>query len=411
MHRRLLCLLPAVALACDPSGSKSADTSAPGGSDTGSAGTTDDSGDTGDNEPAAEGCRAQPRDADADRALLVNLAYDGDGTGWTVFTLSADGSLTPTGASFSGGRTYLNPGVFTPDGSLGVVALDDGTLAFFAVDDSGGVTVVETGFTTGFYAESLAMHPSGERLYIADRNWVENGGGVYVLDLDCETGLPSLPTDLPLDSLGRLAEAKLPGGILTVPGRLDRLVMVAGEGRTDVTLLDANTGEALDQIDAFLDDDDAWLATGAITPAGDLVLVTDTSSWSARENAVAAITLAGDSLGHAGIDDLFDGVGIGIGADGTTAVVSSGFGDDILRLSLDASAADAVSVEGSLSTTGGRPQIPGGIVTVQRGSLAGTSLVAEVTGIRQLALGPDGMATDLGVTGGITNPAGMLLQP
>ena len=78
----------------------------------------------------------------------------------------------------------------------------------------------------------------------------------------------------------------------------------------------------------------------------------------------------------------------------------------------DAAAADAVTVEGSLTASTDPPQLPGGIVTVQRGNLAGHSLVAEVYGIRSIQLGPSGEAMDLGLTGGrLVNPAGLLVQP
>ena len=161
-----------------------------------------------------------------------------------------------------------------------------------------------------------------------------------------------------------------------------------------------------------MDADDAWLSTGAITPSGDLVLLTDTSAWSDRPNAVAAVQLSGDQLTHAGVDDLFDGVGMAISPDGTTAIVSSGYDDDILRLSLDATDSDAVSVEGSLATSVDPSQLPGGMVTVQRGTLAGYALVAEVYGLRSVQLGASGEALDLGITGGrLVNPAGLLLQP
>lgn len=414
--RTHLCLaLTCAALGCDPTESKSSrggstdDTAAESESPT-----TEDSEDSEDSgSPAtAPGCRSEPRASDADRTLLVNLPYSGDGSDWAIFTLSADGTLTDTGASVSGGRTYLNPGVFTPDGSLGLAPLEDGTVAIFAVDEAGTVTVVESGYTSGFYAEAVAMHPSGERAWIVDRNWEENGGGLYVLDLDCETGTPAVPTDLPVDAAGRLVPAKLPGAALPVPDRPDRLVLVAGPSPTDLALIDTTTGTVLDEIDAFLDEDDAWLATGAITPTGDLVLLTDTSIWSSRANAIAAIALSGDTLSHAGLDELFDGVGIGISPDGTTAIVSSGYADDILRLSIAPGAVDPVSVIGSLRTSDSPSQLPGGIVTIQRGTLAGLSLVSEVYGLRSIQLGFDGEAMDMGLTGGrLTNPASMLVQP
>lgn len=404
---RTLLFCTVLLAACDPTGKSTAppadheDTASEG--DSGDSGTTDD----GIDDPIeGEGCRSEYRDPDADRTVLANLSFQGTGENWAVLTLSADGTLTDTGETVSGGRTYLNPGVFTPDGSLGVVALDDGTLTIFAVDDSGAVTVVDAGWTTGFYAVSVGMDASGERIYVVDQNWEENGGGLYVFDLDCETGLPSAPTDLPLDSLGRLVEAKLPAAALPIPGRFDRLAMVGGVDGHDVTLIDTTTGTVLDELDVF--GDDGWLSVGAINPAGDLLLLTDTSVWSEEENSVAAVTIDGDTLSLAGRSGLFDGVGIAMGPDNTTAVVSSGYADSIIRLALSTS----VDVAGTLSTSGGSPQLPGGMVTVQRGTLAGHTLVSEIYGLRNVMMGIDGEALDLGVVNVRSEtPAGVLIQP
>lgn len=413
IHRaavRPCAVVAAFAIGCEPAGKTTGDSGTTGTTDTSD--TADDTGDTGDTPPV-DGCRATPRDADADRVVLVNLPFDGSGQDWAAFQLGADGSLTDTGATLTAGEAYLNPGVFTPDGSLGVVALEDGTISVFSVDDAGTVAVVDAGWTSGFYAVGLGMDPTGERVWIADQNWVDNGGGLYAIDLDCETGLPSVAADLPVDPAGRLVPAKLPAAALPVPGRPDRLVLVGGEnGLDDVTLVDTTTGTVLDAVDAFDDPEDAFLGTGAITPDGSLVLLTDTSSWSEREQEVAAVALDGDTLRPAGVDDLFDGVGLAVDPGGSTALASSGFADELIRLALHPDQPDAVTVAGTLSTDGGPPQLPGGMVVVQRGALAGLVLVSEVYGLRSVMLGEDGAATDLGVTGGrLSNPGSMLIQP
>ena len=343
-HPFLLCIV----LGCDPGGAKE-----PGaiGADTGAApGDTDNTDDTDDTDEAddsgtpdaGDGCRSEPRDPDADRVVLANLPYEGTGADWAVLTLSAE-APSPTRARRSQRDAPTSTPAVHPDGSLGIAPLDDGTISIVEVDAGGSVRVVEAGFTTGFYAEAVAMHPSGERVYVVDRNWEENGGGLYVLDLDCSTGAPSVPDDLPVDELGRLVATRLPAAALPIPGRPDRLVLISGPTPADVRLIDTTSGAILDEVDVF-PDDDAWLTTGAITPAGDLVLLTDTSAWSSRDNALAAVRVTGDSLTDVGSDALYDGVGIGISPDGTTAIVSSGYGDDIVRLSLDATAADAVTI-------------------------------------------------------------------
>jgi len=384
------------------------------GDDDSAATETGDTGDTGDTDPgfpAVDGCRAEYRDPELARTVLANLPFEGDGSDWAVLELSIEGELTDLGARVTAGAAFLGSGAFTLDGSLGVVAQDDGTLAVFEVDSAGNVTVVESGWTSGFYASAVSMHPSGERAWVVDQNTVENGGGVYAVDLSCTDGTPSASA-VPVDTLGRIYAANLPAAALSVPGREDRLIVVgAQEDGADVSLLAVPAGTELDRIDAFSDDDDAWLTVADISPQGDLVLLTDTSAWSDRENAVAAISLQADILVHAGVDDLFDGVALRIGPDGTTAVASSGYADAIVRMAVDTTAPDAVTVQGTLHTDGGSPQLPGSMVSVQRGSLGGLVLVGEVYGIRAMMMGLDGDATDLGVTSGLSNPGALLVQP
>jgi len=385
-------------------------TKSPGSTDSGTGeedtGSEDDTG-----FPAAEGCRAAHRDSEQARVVLVNLPFDGAGESWAVMDLDISGALSDTGTRVSAGAAFLGSGAFTPDGSLGVVAQDDGSIAIFAVDAAGTVAVVEPAWSSGFYASAVAIDPSGERAWVVDQNTVENGGGIYAVDLDCTDGTPSA-ADLPADTLGRFFSAGLPGAAVPVPGRFDRLLVVGGQDDgTDVSLLSVPDGAELDRIDAFNDSDDAWLTAADITPAGDLLLLTDTSAWSTRDNELAAIAIDGDSLVQAGVDSLFDGVAVRVGPSGSTALVSSGYDDAIVRVQLDASASDAARVDGKLLTGGGDPQLPGGMVSVQRGSLAGLALVAEVYGVRSVMMGVDGAATDLGVADLPSNAGALLVQP
>ncbi len=407
MNPRALLLLPLTWTGCESTGAKNAP------DDTGVSETTTD--DTGSPElPVAEGCRATPMAPNAPRTALVNLPYATGGEGdWAVLSLDSDGTLTDTGATVTAGRSYYGRGAFSPDGSIGVVPLDDGNIAVFSVDESGDVAVIDTGWSAGFYASAVSFDPSGEWVWVSDGNTTGNGGGVYAVAIDCDTGAPSVPIDdrLMVDEMGKVVAANLPANAMSVPGRSDRLVVIGGDNAgADVQLVEPSTGAILSAVDAFGDDDDVWLTSTAISPFGELVLVTDTSAWSSRENAIAAVRISGDTVEAAGIDDLFDGVGLGMSLDGTTAVASSGYADDILRLSIDPDDADPVQVLGSVATTDGSPQLPG--IMVSTVGADGATLVVEVYGVRTLLLGSDGAVTDLGVTGGrLTNSGGLLVQP
>ena len=46
----------------------------------------------------------------------------------------------------------------------------------------------------GIYIQSILIHPSGEYLYAIDPNWPENGGGIYRINIDCQTGDLDVPS-------------------------------------------------------------------------------------------------------------------------------------------------------------------------------------------------------------------------
>ena len=46
----------------------------------------------------------------------------------------------------------------------------------------------------GIYIQSILIHPSGEYLYAIDPNWPENGGGIYRINIDCQTGELDAPS-------------------------------------------------------------------------------------------------------------------------------------------------------------------------------------------------------------------------
>jgi hypothetical protein len=61
------------------------------------------------------------------------------------------------------------------------------------------------------------MDPDGETLWIVDGNWANNGGGLYRVELDCETGEPG--------AVEKVRESKLASALLIG----ERVVLVANE--------------------------------------------------------------------------------------------------------------------------------------------------------------------------------------
>lgn len=384
-------------LACTPA-PDSTDLHADPGTDTADTGGSTDTGDTadtydtGDTDPPVDGCRATPRGADLDRALVLSFPYTKTGKAastWEVLTLKADGTLTRPGTSFTMGRAFSGVAAFSPDGTLGVVPQDDGTLGIFTVDDKLLPTVVEASWAgdggDAFYAGAVVFDPSGERAWIVDGNWENNGGGLYEVAFDCATGAPTL---IGRTIASKLAVALLPDG--------DHAVLVAagaaGEEGGDAWLLDGwpDAPTVAGKVTLF-DYEDAILASGAL--AGDTLVVGDNSSFSASDNHVAA-ALVGDSLtSPAAPTVLLDPVAMVASPDGDAVLVSSGFGDSLYVLSVGDG---KITKSSKLSAAG--VALPGSSVVITRGTLAGTALVAENVAVRQVAFDGAGGAADQGAT-------------
>jgi hypothetical protein len=339
---------------------------------------TDGSDGTDGTDTPTEGCRAEPRPADADRMVIVSFRYNDDYDhvdSWGVFRLTADGTLTTTGERLEvDGATTSRP-VFTPDGSLALIAGDDGDLGVVAFEDD-TATVVEAHWNPGFWASAVAMDPSGERAWVINQNWEDSDGGLYELALDCETGLPSL--------VGKVASTRLALNLLPLPGRLDRAALVAvhgpeGDTGDEVMLLDIPTMDQLAGAPVF-SHDDAFFADAATTPDGGLVLVNDVSSWSGEPQGVGAVRIDGDTVTTAGFTEVYDPASLVVSPWGDAALVSSAFGDEVVVFGVDAASTDPLGPATRVSGAG----VPTWMVGIDRGLLAGRVLLVEAEGIRQL---------------------------
>jgi len=345
------------------------------------------------------GCPRTPSTPDRARHVVVSRPYDAAGAkagGYEVLDLSVDGTLTRPGRLFTMGRSLTGTIAFTPDGEVGIAALEDGKLGVFRLDPTGSPTVVHAELAGAFYASRVIIEERGDRALILDSNTRENGGGIYLVTIGC---------DGTLTEHGLLAAGKLPAGMAfggSAPAGVPAIVAAAGllDSPTgdDVHLLDwSDTPRRIVGIDAF-GDDLAIVGGTALTHTGETLLVGDVSQFSGVPNRVAVVSI--DNGLHPELTaqptlPVEDPEAIVASPFDDTAIVASAFGDALFVL--DAGGPQGTwRVRGEVTYRGAPPQLPGDLATIDRGSLAGRVLVSENVSVRQLAFRPGGVVEDLG---------------
>ncbi len=343
------------------------------------------------------GCARAPANADRVRYAVVShpfAAAGGSAPRFEVLTLSASGELSAPGTFFDLGDRPAGGGeiAFTPDGQVGLVALEDGTLGAFTLDEAGNPTVTHASFSGPFYAGDVVVHPSGDRAFVIDHDAMPGrGGGVYEVAIRC---------DGTLVDMGRVLAASSPqvlrfrdDGSMLLSAR-----SVDGGGSTgdDVYALSGDPAFGVtDGVDAF-GDDDAITSEIDITADDRYALVSDNSI--ATVNRVAVVGLDGGGLSAVQllprIPDPYDVV---TSPFGDSAIVVSGVdGDAILVFSYEPTATEPFTAEGELSYVGAPPQLPANAVLIERGRLEGLVLVAENVAVRRVRFEASGGVTDLG---------------
>jgi hypothetical protein len=403
-HRRALTLLMLLPLACRPAdpqrhdpGDLPDDTGTP---DTGdSDADTDTDTDTDTEIEPAEGCRAEPLEADRDRLVVVSYPYSSSGSqanSWGVFTLDTSGALRDSGARVDMGRANGGHVAFTPDGSIGMVAQDDGSVGVFEAVSASEVRVVHRRFEGGFYASAVVSDPSGEVAWIVDGNWANNGGGLYRASIDCDSG--------ELGPAERVVEAKLPSWLGFLHRRHDRAVLVGREadgaqaGEDAFLLEPGQIPSLLDGADLF-GDDEATTAGSAISFDDATLLVGDYSFYSGIPNRVAVAALSDGGLAPLQVlDNIDDPVDIVASPYADKALVLSGYSDALFVLDYVPGAAAPYSYAGEPSYQGASPQLPTAADQVTRGSLRGLVVLTENQGLRRVRFSEGGV-DDLGLSG------------
>jgi len=360
-------------------------------------------------------CPRTPAAADRPRRVIVSHPFSAT-TGkkaplFEVLDLSADGTLTRPVAPviFSMGPALAAPIVFTPDGEIGLVAQDDGSVGVVHLPATGAPEVIHAAFQQGFYAHSIVVATDGTRAYILDSSTSNNGGGVYEVPIGCDgkLGTPSLVVS------GGKANA-----MALLPTDPTKAVLAAGKAfdspsGQDAHLVDLLSRARVGGAGAF-GDSDAIASSVAVTPDGKYALIADDGVFTGDRVAVVALTpqIAPVSVLHtpfpaAVVISPFNNAAIVLNDDST---------DEIHVMTYDAAnSAAPFAITGELPYVFGKPQIPVTASTIDRGKLKGTVFIGENLAVRQLTFNAGGTVSDtakLSLGAGNTSIVGVVgVQP
>ena len=352
----------------------------------------------GNQDGASTGCPRTAAAADRPRRVVVSHPFgpqDDAGSKaklFEVLELSQAGKLTrPSPAiTFSMGTALTEPVVFTPDGEIGLVSQDDGSIGVVKVPPTGAPTVIHAAYAGKFYAGGLILAPDGSSVYVLDSNVRVNGGGVYQIPIHCDGTLGA--AELVVPGAGASAMALVP----TDPTKavLAATAAFGSAAGKDVHLIDLAAKKLLGSSTAFADGN-AIVAALDVTPDGKFALLADNGFSAGSRLAQVAVsattvTAVGSLLSTPFPDGVaispYDNVGIVLNDDST---------DQIHVLSYTPGNAGApFAITGELAYKFGKPQIPTTISKITRGALEGTTFVGENVAVRQLTFEAAGTVTD-----------------
>ncbi len=379
--------LALAASACGPSNIAS-------GADAGGAADAGESVDAG-----SPGCHSQAKGADRPRKVILAHPFDSAGNKaevYDVLDLSSSGVVTQpaTRQTFTMGRALYNPIAFTPDGEIGVSVQEDGSLGIFRIDDAGAVHVIAAKYLEGFYANSVAIDARGERIYVVDQNYPNNGGGIYSVRLGCDDSLVAE---------GKLFESKLAYTMSLIPARPGEAFLFAtaltGAQAGDSHLLNWNTQPpSITATGSVFSDPDAVVSDSRVTDDGHFALIADNNMFSGDRVGVVELTAS-----------TVRPVQVLTGLKDVAQVIPSTFDNSALAVCMEGNAIYKLAFDGAnaakpysdpvlITYSGAKPQLPGASVRIERGALRGRVLVAELAGIRQVQFQAGGTVTDLGLT-------------
>jgi hypothetical protein len=360
----------------------------------------------GSNQPdgSSGACRQAPP-ADGVRRVVISHPFDASGgksNQWEVLDLSATGELSRPNRMFTMGRQSVGEIAFTSDGKVGFVAQqEDGSVGIFKLDGEGVPTVLHANYKDGgFYANRVVVSPDN-RIFVLDRQWRNNGGGIYELSIDCNDQVTTV---------GKIVEAKLPGALLFTES--GEWIVAAHDIGPSTAGNDVHVVQGPSTIMAGANafSDDMQIVGGATLTTDGAVLVGDVNSYSTMQRRIAVTPMTGTQLGTPYmISNVEDPLALISHPFADKVLVVSGFGDAMFQLAKGTN--NMWGLTGELTYAGGKPLLPGGAVMIERGSLRGLVLIAENEGVRRVEMYGNGNIVDKGnysLGTGLTNSPGAI---
>jgi hypothetical protein len=344
--------------------------------------------------PDANPCSRPLAPADRVRRVVVSHPFQGSGNKTNLFEvleLSQGGKLAKTGATFSLGVAVDGEIHFTPDGALGLVAQDDGSIGVFRLD-AGAPQVVHAAFKGKGYISRLVLSEDGQRVYGLSSQWRNVGGGIYSLRINC---------DGTLTDEGLLAASKLPYALarLAAPSAKALVVakdLLASKAGDDVHLVDlASTPPTLIAGARAFGDDEAIVSNAALTSDGRYLLIADTNMFGGNRVAAVELTSAGGLRAAQVLKGLSDPAAVVASPISDVALVLNGEANTISILDYTPSDATTPFKLRGPAATSSKPQLPLVAVRITRGSLAGRVIIAENVALRQLQLTAGGGVSEV----------------
>jgi DNA-binding beta-propeller fold protein YncE len=288
--------------------------------------------------------------------------------------------------TFKMGTALDRPIVYTPDGEIGLVAQDDGSVGVFRLSAGKAPTVVHAAFKGSFSAQDVIMAPDGTHAYVLDPDTANNGGGVYDVAIACDGTLTSRGLVLP-GSANALA-------LLPADPTKGVLGGIAGDSPLgqDAHIVDLATKMRVGSAAPF-PDGGALVASVAVTPDGKYALVADNGLNAGSR--VAVVALAPQISGVSVLPTPFPAAVVMSPFGNAAIVLNDDSTNQIHVLSYDpARAAAPFAITGELAYKFGKPQLPTNASILTRGALKGRVFVAENLAVRQLTFGAAGGVTD-----------------
>jgi hypothetical protein len=343
------------------------------------------------------GCAHPLAAADRLRKIVVSHPFAPDGGDrdnlFEVLNLSANGTVAITGQQFRMGVAASASAIitFTPDGTIGLVPQDDGTLGVFHFFDAGTPEVIHAAYNDdgGFYATAVLMAPDGRTAWILDSNTRgTNGGGIYQVAIGCDGTLTNMGLQLAGDN--PWAATWLNAQPLKAAVYSRTLGSAVDAGNMHIVDFSTQPPTITSSVRAFPDDE--AVPTSVAVRLDDAWIAVPDDGFSVG-NRVSLLTQSGGALTPGPLSDAPNPYGVSFSPfDDEALLITSDGMDHYKMFFLDG------GVGADIAYAHGAPQLPGPPVMLTRGMLEGRFFIGELDAVRQLAWNPDGGVDDISKT-------------